>query len=287
MFGGGSSGGGDDKGGYKGMFDTAKNLDGVKDLMKEVLGPDYSYSSKIKPPEQLGMSADGNFTALGNDIGGLMGYVALMVSGDCASGLGTCASTTGKPLGNKFFLKTPTTCTLKGQTSTSDKDVDRWIYINNVPDGSIPFVSEGMGLRFPSFVGLLPGVMSNISQINPMQILLSFVSGPETECLPITMETIDSEDKHDKDTHYVTKKDIAAMNPAWFVIPGYPKPSDEQLKESTDENDDDEEESFQTLNYSKVDYSRMPDNLLIKFYYSCLGLLGIYILIKMMLKKRR
>ena len=46
------------------------------------------------------------------------------------------ASKTGKPLGNKFFLKTG------GQCNPIDKKgntVDRYLYINNVPDGSIPF----------------------------------------------------------------------------------------------------------------------------------------------------
>ena len=34
------------------------------------------------------------------------------------------------------------------------------------------------------------------------------------------------------------------------------------------------------------DYSKMPNDVLIKFYYSMLGLLGIYILLKMMMKKK-
>ena len=36
----------------------------------------------------------------------------------------------------------------------------------------------------------------------------------------------------------------------------------------------------------KEDYSKMPDDTLIKIYYSMLGLLGIYILLKLMMKKK-
>ena len=66
---------------------------------------------------------------------------------------------------------------------------------------------------FDTFQGLLPGLMSNASQINPMQILLSFVSGPTSTCQEITMETIDSEDKRDTDTAYVLNKDIELIIP--------------------------------------------------------------------------
>jgi hypothetical protein len=41
-----------------------------------------------------------------------------------------------------------------------------------------------------------------------------------------------------------------------------------------------------TLHGSRVDYSKMPNDIVIKFYYSMLGLLGLYILLRMMFKKR-
>jgi len=270
------------------QFGTASKEGGAETLQTTILGPDYDYSSKIKAPDQMGMSGEGTFGALANDISGLMGYVDLLVSGKCK--LGTCASNPPRPLGSKFFVETPVQCTDKA----TEKSVKRSIYVNNVPDGSIPFISDGAGLRFDSFTGLLPGVMSNISQINPMKILTAFTSGPSSTCQAITMPTIDSNDKEGVATAYVTNKDISPMNPLWFSVPGNAKPSREQLKELNDD-----KESFTgikskssliqptTLNGAKVDYSKLPDNLLIQFYISSLGLLGLYMFLKIIFKTRK
>ena len=286
-----------------GQFSAAGETNGVTELQEEILGPDYNYSAHIKPPQAIGMSGDGNFGALANDIAGLMGYVSVMVTGKCGV-LGTCAQTIDSPLGNKFFLETPAMC-----TDREGNEQKRSIYVNNVPDGSIPFISDAMGIRLPEMGGLLPGVMSNLSQINPMQILTAFVSGPSSTCQLIRMETIDANDVHDVDFGYVTNRDIAVMNDAWFTV--QPKPTPAQLVEndtSTSSNDDggdgdsldvgdgldvDDGEGFKnrsdrsSLGASKVDYSRMPNDLFIKIYYSALGLLGIYIFLKMMLRRRK
>lgn len=272
-----------------GQFTTASGNGGAEELQKKILGPDYEYSAKIKEPRLMGMSGDGNFGALANDIAGLMGYVDLLITGKCQ--LGACASVPPKPLGSKFFVETPMQCTDKA----TENSVKRSIYINNVPDGSVPFISEGSGLRFDSFTGLIPGLMSNISQINPMKIITAFVSGPSTTCQAITMPTRDANDVEGVATAYVTNKDIIPMNPKWFSVPGNPKPSDEELKEI----DHETTEEFtgmksnssltesKTLKGTKVDYSKLPDNLLIKFYISSLGLLGIYILLKILFKKQK
>ena len=262
-----------------GQFSTSKEAGGIEELQRKLLGPDYNYSAHIKSPIDIGMSGDGNFGALANDIGGLMGYVDVLITGKCQ--LGTCAQTIPTPLGTKFFLETPVTC----KDKATGEDVKRSIYVNNIPDGSIPFISDAMGVRLTEMTGLLPGVMSNLAQINPMQILLAFVSGPSSTCQRIVMETVDSNDVHRYDeSGYITNKDIEVMNPAWFTVT--PKPTPSQLKEE-------EEEGFKnrsdisSLNTSNVDYSKMPNDLFVKFYYSALGLLGIYIFLKMMLRRRK
>ena len=56
------------------------------------------------------------------------------------------------------------------------------MYIDNVPDGSIPFISEGMDIRFSEFEGLIPGVLSDVDQINPMGIFKSFMQDAEPVC---------------------------------------------------------------------------------------------------------
>ena len=80
----------------------------AKKVEKALLGPDYKYFDYIKTPQEIGMSDEGNLGALADDIGGLINYVELLVTGK------TKASATGGPLGDKFFLKTGATCHLIG-----------------------------------------------------------------------------------------------------------------------------------------------------------------------------
>ena len=111
----------------------------AKGVEERLLGPTYSYSNNIKSPKQLKMSGKGTIQHMTKDVDGLIEYVSLLVTGKSK------ASKTGKPLGNKFFLKTGAkclandSCTDPNDTSTC-QSVDRYIYINNVPDGNIPFI---------------------------------------------------------------------------------------------------------------------------------------------------
>ena len=270
---GGGSGGGN-------QMDESKS--DPTGMQARLLGPDYNYSKQIKPPGELGMSSEGSFDVLADDIGGLIAYVNVLVTGKGK------ASRTGQPLGTKFFLPTSMNCT----DVETGNDVTRSIYVNNVPDGTIPFISEAMGGEgFDEFRGLLPGVMSNLAQINPLQILQAFVNGPSPNCQAITMETIHANNVKGRATGYVTNTDINVMNPDWFTIPGFTSKPDTSKKPP-------ESESFttmhanstllgpKTLKASRIDYGAMPNDFFIKVYLSSLGLLGLYFFMKMAMKRR-
>ena len=79
------------------LFTDALSGDGGKD---SYMGPDYPYYEYIKDPSAIGMSDKGSLRQMGKNIDGLIAYVNLLVTGKSK------ASATGKPLGNKFFLKT-------------------------------------------------------------------------------------------------------------------------------------------------------------------------------------
>ena len=79
-------------------------LDDAKNVEEKILGPDYEYWKQIKSPGQMGMSTKGTISTIAKDVGGLINYVELLVTGTGG------ASKTGKPLGDKFFLKTAATC---------------------------------------------------------------------------------------------------------------------------------------------------------------------------------
>ena len=178
----------------------------AKKVEEALLGPDYKYWENIKTPKEIGMSDDGNLGALATDIGGLINYVELLVTGK------TKASATGGPLGNKFFLKTGATC----KDIKTGEDTTRYIYVNNIPIGNIPFISDGMGVDFTEFEGLIPGAMSKVGDINPMAIFGAFMSGPDPDCREIELDTVDVNNKKSSESHHITDDDLQKMDPCLF-----------------------------------------------------------------------
>jgi len=258
-----------------------------------ILGPSYDYSAQIRPPSGpggLGMSADGTFSALESDITGLMDYVKVLLTSEGAS-------KTGKPLGNKFFLETAMKCTDK----RTNEQVTRSIYINNIPDGNIkiPGMSNGMSMKFDNFRGLIPGVMSNLSQIDPLKILQSFTTGDNPYCQAITLEVVNVNNVSTLGSGYVTNADINDMPNNWFTDSGFTKPDTSEKLDASANNTtpppaagEPGTSGFTTmsaassLNGSRIDYGRMPNDVLIKIYYGLLGLLGFYFFLKITLRKR-
>ena len=237
-------------------------VDDVKSLENKLLGPGYNYTDNIKTPQQIGMSSKGSIAALTRDIEGLVAYVELLVTGRSK------ASKTGKPLGNKFFLKTGAKCTDK---ETKQK-VNRYIYINNVPDGSVPFISSAMDVNFSEFKGLVPGTLSNVSRINPMQMLQSFMTGTNPECQPVTMETIDVNNVKGIETQYLTTVDIKSMSPCWFKNKKNPI-TNEKCRET-----------FTTLSPQEISFA--PNDLISKMYIGSLTVLGMYLLLKLLHERK-
>ena len=134
-------------------------------LEQEYLGPDYPYYKKVSTPGELGMSGKGNMDALASDIAGITDYVQLLVSG---SGRG---SKTGKPLGDRFFLKTGGQC----KDYKTKKLVTRSMYIDNVPTSNIPIISNMSGMSFPEFRGVVPGILEDLYDINPIKMFRAFM----------------------------------------------------------------------------------------------------------------
>lgn len=241
-------------------------LTDVNKLEENLLGPNYSYTNQIKSPGEMGMSSTGSFATLERDISGLISYVELLVTG------GGNASKTGRPLGNKFFLKTGAKC----KDKKTGELVQRSIYINNVPDGSIPFITSGMGVNFTTFEGIIPGTMSNVSKINPFQILQSFMMGSNPECQAMTLQTIDVNNNSSTETQYIATLDIQSMNACSFPDKRNPV-TGEKCREAF---------SNRNLNLNEIKSSKMPDELISRIYFSTLGIFGMYILLKMMENKK-
>jgi hypothetical protein len=240
-------------------------LQNAKAAEEKYIGPDYPYYKYIKTPSQLGMSGDGNLNQLGKDIDGLVNYVEVLVTGQGN------ATTTGRPLGNKFFLKTGAKCSDKN----TGQDVDRYIYIDNVPEGNIPFISSGLGVNFSEFKGLIPGTISNLNAFNPMTIFQSFLAGSKPDCQELTMETIDIYNNRSTQSHFVTLTDIKNMDPC--VFPDKKNPITGAGCQETFSNMD-------LSNAGCYTCYKIPDDPISKLYFASLGALGIYILYRIMVK---
>jgi hypothetical protein len=199
----------------------------MKGMEQNLLGPDYLYWKRILKPSDIGMSSDGNFGALTNNVNGLIDYVEVLVSGNAGS-------TTGGPLGDKFFLKTGGQCT----DVASGQKVDRYIYIDNVPNGNIPFISSGLGgTDFTEFEGLIPGLLGDLGKLNPLNLFKSFMMGDNPDCMSVTLQTIvpvadadlndTGKDNVGNQTQYVAVADVKNMDPC--IFPDKKNPADPSL----------------------------------------------------------
>lgn len=239
-------------------------LTNAKAAEEKYIGPDYPYYKYIRTPSEIGMSGDGSLSQLGKDIDGLIGYVELLVSG------GGKASATGQPLGNKFFLKTGGKCTDKA----SGQEVDRYIYIDNVPTGRIPFISQGLGVNFSEFKGLIPGTISNLNAFNPMEMFQSFLSGSKPDCQEVSFETIDIYNNKSTESHHVTLVDLQNMDPC--IFPDKQNPFTNPATPCR--------ETFSNINNSYNKYYKVPKDPITQIYFASVGVLGIYILYNIMTK---
>jgi hypothetical protein len=250
-----------------------KVLTDIDNLETELLGPDYNYVKYIKTPDELGMTSDGNMDSLASDIHGLISYVEVLATGQSDASKVLDGDGKGMPLGDKFFLQTGAKC----NDIATNQQVTRSLYINNVPDGSIPFLTSATGMDIDLSIakGLVPGIITNLTNINPIQIFQAFRSGSLPDCQLITMDTVDANNNKDTQSFYVTNVDIQNMNACWFTNNGNTNPvSNRGCKEE-----------FKNRNDKTATQSHMPDDPYVKLYYSALAVLGLYILLRIFNRK--
>jgi hypothetical protein len=146
-------------------------MDTVNKAMSSIVGPSFNYANQIVDPGKLGVSNSDNINDLWNDIGGMAAYADTLIFGN-----NTLSSPWGKaqqkPLGNNYFIKSGT-CGSKSVDACKNKD--RYIYIRNIPTGKIPCLGD-TGIKLPKgndFRGLVPGLLEDIVDINPIALFNS------------------------------------------------------------------------------------------------------------------
>lgn len=209
----------------------------VNKLEQEFLGPDYNYVKFIRSPSDLGMSSDGSMRALKNDVAGIVNYVEILIGG------GGRASKTGKPLGDRFFLKTGGQC----KDYKTGKIVTRDMYIDNIPDGTIPGLSELSGMKFTEFEGFIPGIFSNLDAINPLKLFGAFMEGENPLCAEVSLPTIDENNNKSTQSGFIP---ISELNDMGFSSPEMKKALEDSVNK----------EGFINLNELKYYKDNMDDS---------------------------
>jgi hypothetical protein len=184
---------------------------------------DYPYYKYIKTPGQLGMSSRGK--DIGKNFSGLMSYVSVLVFGKSK------ASTTGGPLGNRFFVNSYSKC----KDIKTDELVNRYIYIDNVPSGNLRLDMDISDEVNPSknpdgseqktagnaintgMTGLVPGILEDITKINPITLFKELEDDTYPACHKVTLDTIDSSNVWGSETHYVSDNDLRWVDPCFFI----------------------------------------------------------------------
>ena len=249
--------------------------------MSAFLGESYDYWKSIKQPSAMGMSPGFSLDALATNVDGLLSYVEVLISGTGN------ASVTGRPLGNKFFLKTMGKCSETtaekwkkereedekwdkeyeevgvqedAQKITSDqatklknalnedkkkreekragekKKVARYIYVNNIPDGAIPFISNSAdGQTMDDLRGLIPGALGNLGALNPVQLFNGFTAGTYPDCAEVTLQTVNNNNIKENKRRHIALVEMVEMNPCHFPngrnpASGKPCPPDKRIE---------------------------------------------------------
>jgi hypothetical protein len=255
-------------------------------FQEKFLGPDYNYAKNILSPTDLNILEFGgeNFNIISNnglselaaDFGGLIDYVELLVSGT------TVASKTTKPLGNRFFLPTAAKC--KGNNS----EQTRHVYINNIPTGSIPIISNIAGKDFTEFRGLIPGVFSELQVLNPLKLFSGIFVTSDSSCSEVELSVVDNKNTYSFEKHYVLNQDIKKISPCVFKNQ-INTLTNETCKESeafTNINHQNFKEQIEQQIKNNINLMNISSNdNLIKIYFITLTILYFYIFLKLLLKK--
>lgn len=164
--------------------------------------PSYSYVTKITSATEL--AEQGKITIKGdnleNNVNAMMSYILLTTDGNSKNKVPVIDV---ENLGNKFFMNT----FLKCKDIKSKKDVERSIYINNVPTGRYKMLGGGQ----TGYKGLIPGIISNLESFNPFDAIKELIGSSTPDCVEVKLETIDNSNVASKDKGYIAIKDLMDM----------------------------------------------------------------------------
>ena len=260
--------------------------------MSQEVDNNYNYSKFIKTPKQMGVEVGDSLRNVENGVAAIFSYVKLLVEGRSK------ASTTGKPLGNKYFLGTSESC-INQNTKKKEK---RSLYFDNVPTGTLGILKD-TGEEFSEFRGLVPGAIEDVMAIGKIDFFSVFTETGIPKCLPVKLKTIDINNKEGSDTQFVTVSDIKQISPCNFISRTNPVNGAVCTRQGftmqSDTTNEDKNNAEIYKNYYNLDDDgdadgknmklMMPDDVFLKVLFYSLGGLSVYVALKLlanMYKKR-
>ena len=260
--------------------------------MSKEVDNSYNYSKFIKTPKQMNIKVGDSLSNVSNGVAGIFSYVKLLVEGR------SNASTTGKPLGNKYFLETSESCI----NENTKKKETRSLYFDNVPTGNLGILKD-TGEEFSEFRGLVPGAIEDVMAIGKIDFFSVFTETGIPKCLPVKLKTIDINNRESSDTQFVTISDIKQISPCNFITRTNPVTGAVCTRQGftmqSDTTNEDKNNAELYKNYYNLDDDSdadgnnmklmMPDDIFLKVLFYSLGGLSVYVALKLlsnMYKKR-
>jgi hypothetical protein len=148
------------------------------------LGEMLNYAGFIRPPTDpvMKFTEGGTRKELAHNINGITSYVDLLISGESKASKRVSEDGKNLPIGGKYFMKT----ILKCKDVDSGSEVDRYVYMNNIPTGRLPFT---VGTE-TSYKGIVPGMMGNIEKMSPFEMIDEMFSSSVPKCKKVSLEVV-------------------------------------------------------------------------------------------------
>ncbi len=267
------------------------------------LGPSYNYVNHIMTPNDFNLKVSGDMWDFGNNVAAIGNYISLLIAGPSNA---IKNSDITLPLGNTFMMPTMAKCIDINLNDISYTLVQRSIWINNIPAGNIPLLSSLTNANFSGFRGLIPGIAENMKVLNPFSMMKTLMGGGTPDCQYVTLPIVDSSGVISEQSGYITNIDLSLLDPCSITQIGkYPNgmirnekwanwnkndPAYIPVKVDCGDGYDQEKcsciEAFQNMNLkNKYENNIFTEENLNEFYIIILGILGLYLLIKIMHKK--
>jgi hypothetical protein len=150
----------------------------------------FDFNAAIPGPSELGVSSDGKLSQIGINSGALSGYVDILLSGKANSFTKRMLNSKGrtskiKPIGARFFSDSIRKCQWTNPITNETRNVTISEFVDMVPRGVALGETVGKKLQDSgmSMRGIVPGVLEDITQINPSLIFKAANSTNSNKCI--------------------------------------------------------------------------------------------------------